>query len=128
MSSKLSNAVITIFRHLGYERSNGCMFCETCVNKATEVAEMDKSQGSSTIMVNFDPKSTQQICSRQHSKLDLVVFSEKTRFEISYELSAGQTIHMKCQALFSLKNEKKKFKVLSAVSVVVISALKIKRN
>ena len=54
MASKLSNAVITIFRHLGYERSSGCMFCETCVSKATEVAEMDKSQGTSAIMVSQD--------------------------------------------------------------------------
>ena len=51
MASKLSTAVITIFRHLGYERSSGCMFCETCVSKASEVAEMDKSQGSTTINV-----------------------------------------------------------------------------
>ena len=33
-------------------------------------------------------------------------------------------IHMKCQALFSLKNNKKYFKVLSAV--VVISTLRVK--
>ena len=52
MASKLSAAVITIFRHLGYERSSGCMFCETCVSKAAEVAEMDKSQGSSAISVS----------------------------------------------------------------------------
>ena len=30
------------------------MFCETCVSKATEVAEMDKSQGTSAIMVSQD--------------------------------------------------------------------------
>ena len=53
MASKLSTVVITIFRHLGYERSSGCMFCETCVSKATEVAEMDKSQGSSAISVSL---------------------------------------------------------------------------
>ena len=34
-------------------------------------------------------------------------FSEKTNFEISCESSAWQTIHMKCQDLFSLKNKKK---------------------
>ena len=35
-------------------------------------------------------------------------FSEKTSLEISCESSAWQTIHMKCQDLFSLKNKKKK--------------------
>ena len=37
-------------------------------------------------------------CSRQH-----FLFSEKIRFDISCESSARQMIHMKCQALFSLK-------------------------
>ena len=36
-------------------------------------------------------------------------FSEKTSLDISCELSAWQTIHMKCQDLFSLKNKKKIF-------------------
>ena len=36
-------------------------------------------------------------------------FSEKTSLDISCESSARQTIHMKCQDLFSLKNEKKIF-------------------
>ena len=36
-------------------------------------------------------------------------FSEKTSIDISCESSAWQTIHMKCQDLFSLKNKKKKF-------------------
>ena len=30
-------------------------------------------------------------------------FSKKIRLNISFELSAEQTIHMKCQALFSLE-------------------------
>ena len=34
-------------------------------------------------------------------------FSEKTSLEVSCESSAWQTIHMKCQDLFSLKNIKK---------------------
>ena len=50
--------------------------------------------------------------------LKLIYSSEKIRLVISCELSARQTIHMKCQALFSLK--KKYFKVLSAA--VAISA------
>ena len=33
-------------------------------------------------------------------------FSEKTSLDISCELSAKQTVHMKCQDLFSLKNKK----------------------
>ena len=37
-------------------------------------------------------------------------FSEKS-FEISSELSAKQTNHMKCQNLFSLKNKKKNKKL-----------------
>ena len=51
----------------------------------------------------------------------ILYFSEKLRLDISCELSARQTIHMKCQFLFSLK---KKFKVSSAV--VVINALRDK--
>ena len=35
-------------------------------------------------------------------------FSQKICFEISSESSAWQTIHMKCQEIFSLKNKKKK--------------------
>ena len=35
-------------------------------------------------------------------------FSEKTSLDISCELSAKQTIHMKCQDLFSLGKKKKK--------------------
>ena len=37
-------------------------------------------------------------------------FSEKTSLDISCELSAWQMIHMKCQDLFSLKNNNKKKK------------------
>ena len=37
-------------------------------------------------------------------------FSEKTSLDIPCESSAKQTIHMKCQDLFSLKNKKKKKK------------------
>ena len=36
-------------------------------------------------------------------------FSEKTSLDIPCELSAWQTIHMKCQDLFPLKNKKKFF-------------------
>ena len=36
-----------------------------------------------------------------------VFFSEKIGLNISCELSVGQTIHMTCQSLFSLKNSNK---------------------
>ena len=65
-----------------------------------------------------------KVCSRRHSKF--FHFSYKISLEISYELSAWQTIHMKCQDLFS---EKKKYiysKVLSAA--VVTDTLRVKRN
>ena len=45
-------------------------------------------------------------------------FSEKIRLDISCELSARQTVHMKCQALFPLKNTfKKNFNMSSAAAV-----------
>ena len=37
-------------------------------------------------------------------------FSEKIRLEVSSESSAGQRIHMKNQALLSLKHKRKKLK------------------
>ena len=36
-----------------------------------------------------------------------LLFAEKMRLGISCESSAGQMIHMKCQALFSLKEKTK---------------------
>ena len=36
-----------------------------------------------------------------------ICFSDKIRLEISNELSAKQTIYMKCQVLFSLNNDYK---------------------
>ena len=39
-----------------------------------------------------------------------IVFSEKIRLDISCESSARQRIHMKYQALFSLKDKSKKIK------------------
>ena len=50
----------------------------------------------------------------------IVIFQRKTRLDISCELSAQQTIHMKCQALFPLKNSIRKayFKMLPAAFVI----------
>ena len=56
-------------------------------------------------------------------KLILLVFKKKIRLDISCELSALQTIHMICQALFSLKNKRMYFKVSSAVVVISISRI-----
>ena len=42
---------------------------------------------------------------RRHSKTDNCYFSEKISFDISYELSTWQTIHMKYQALVSMKKK-----------------------
>ena len=53
---------------------------------------------------NINSKSAKQYYSRQHWKFILSNhFSEQIRLGISCELSARQTIHMHCQALFSLK-------------------------
>ena len=43
-------------------------------------------------------------CSRQHSKIFSHCFSEKIRLDVSSESSAGQRIHLKNQALFSLQD------------------------
>ena len=52
-------------------------------------------------------KAPSKVCSRRHSKIFIFYFSEKTSLDISCELSAWQTIHMKCQNLFSSENKKK---------------------
>ena len=54
------------------------------------------------------------------------VFFRKIRLDISCKLSAYQTIHMKCQVLFSLKNSKKKIRMLSAT--ILLSASGVKRD
>ena len=50
-------------------------------------------------------KAPSKICNRRHSIF--FFFSEKTSLDISCESPAKQTIHMKCQYLFFLKNKKK---------------------
>ena len=70
-------------------------------------------------------KVPSKICSRRHSK-NVFYFSEKTSLDISCELSAKQMIHMKCQDLFSLKNNKKKNKKKLLSAVVVTGALRVK--
>ena len=50
----------------------------------------------------------------------LNIFSEK-KLDISCELSAEQTIHMKCQALFSLKKKNNKSRLSSSALVGTIT-------
>ena len=51
-------------------------------------------------------KALSKICSRRHSNF-VFYFSEKTSLDISCESYVKQTIHMKCQDLFSLTSNKK---------------------
>ena len=55
----------------------------------------------------------------------LLSFSKKIRLGISCDSSARQTIHMKCEALFSLKKKKKK--KIQKSAAVVIGALRISK-
>ena len=70
-------------------------------------------------------KAPSIICSRRHSKFFFYYFLEETSLDISCELSAKQTIHMKCQDLFSLK---KKIKKKLSSAAVVIGALRVKED
>ena len=65
-----------------------------------------------------------QNCSRGHSHFFFYCFSDRIKLDSSCELSARQTIHMNCQALFSLKNTKvAHFRMLSGV--VMIGTLRV---
>ena len=66
-------------------------------------------------------KVPSKICGRWQSYL-FFLFSEKPSLDISCELSAWQTIHIKCQDLFSLA-KKKKSKLLS--TAIVIGSLRV---
>ena len=59
--------------------------------------------------------------SRQY--FEMLYVSEKIRLDISCESSARQMIHMKCPVLFSMKNNKKNFGMLSATNL--LSALRV---
>ena len=52
-------------------------------------------------------------------------FSEKTSLDISCESSAWQSIHMKCQDLFSLK-KKEKEKIECRLLQILLGALRVK--
>ena len=49
-------------------------------------------------------------------KICIFYFSEKTSLDILCESSAWQTIHMKCQDLFSSENKKKRVKIVISFS------------
>ena len=66
----------------------------------------------------FNPLSANHNCSRRHSKIFFHCFSKKIRLDISCQSSARQRIHMKHQALFSLKDKSKKIKVWCAAVLV----------
>ena len=70
------------------------------------------------LTVHLTLKAPSKICSRRHS---IFFFREKS-LDISCESSAKQTIHMKCQYLFSLKNKNKKM----SSAAVVVCALRLK--
>ena len=53
-----------------------------------------------------------------HKYFLFIVSSENIRLDVSSEWSAGQTMHIKNQALFSLKDKSIKFKMLSAAIFV----------
>ena len=75
-------------------------------------------------MTSLTLKVPSKICSRQHSKIFIFYFSEKTSLDISCESSAWQMMHAKCQDLFSSEKKKKKSKLSSAL--VVIGAFSVK--
>ena len=53
------------------------------------------------------------------------LYSEKTSLDISCESSAWQTIHLKCQDLFSLKNKKTKKHFECRLLQILLCALKV---
>ena len=55
------------------------------------------------------------------------LFSEKTSLDVSCESSAWQTIHMKCQDLFSLKKKKKKKNIFECdLLQILLGTLRVK--
>ena len=72
-----------------------------------EIKMKDVDPDALAAIVNFayTGNGTKQNCSRWHFILLLTLFCRE--FDISCELSARQMIHLKCQALFSLKNTNK---------------------
>ena len=73
-------------------------------------------------------KAPSKICSRRHSNFFFYFyffFSEKPSLDISCESSTWQMIHMKCQDLFSLKNNKKKCHLLQLWRALRVNLLNL---
>ena len=49
-----------------------------------------------------------------------LIFSKKTRFDISFKLSPMETICLKCQNLFSWKNKKQYYRVIALILVNIV--------
>ena len=84
---------------------------------------MQKSLSDCRFQTLLTLKVPSKIRSRQHYNfffclfIYLFFFLDKTSLDISCELSAWQTVHMKCQNLFSAKNQiKSKIAICSCAS------------
>ena len=69
--------------------------------------------GSEQRLCAFSRNQTQianHDCSRRHSNIFFIIFSKKIRLDVTSKSSARQRIHMKNQALFSLKDKSRKLK------------------
>ena len=78
--------------------------------------------GGHYLLSTLTLKAPSKICSRRHT----FYFSKKINLDISYESSAWQMIHMKCQDLFSLEIKKKKKKIECSLLQILLGALRVK--
>ena len=72
---------------------------------------LQKGVPSATVLnvaLGLTPESQLQPTEDNFLFLFFFFFFQRKQVDISHGLSAWKTIHMKCQDLFSLKNEKKK--------------------
>ena len=74
----------------------------------------------------LNPLSANNNCSRRQFFNFLFIYFTKTSLDISCESSAWQTIHMKCQDLFSLKNNKKNFEC--RLLQILLGALRVNKS
>ena len=86
--------------HFKYTYSGMCRICAAKVKDIIERQNLADAQAALTVPVT--------IAADDILKYDFLMFQIKIRLNISCELSAKQTVHMKYQALLSLKSEKKK--------------------
>ena len=76
------------------------------------------------LLVKVKNSNKRYATKKTNSNRQLTLKKTKIGLSISYESSARQTIHMKCQASISLKNNKEKIKM--SYAVVLISILRVK--